>query len=85
MDTMTKFIAREFLWFLLTLVLAVPLAFLWLVSMDIVSAGNSFTNDEEIFVIELFLFAYLICFLGIYLVRLVVAAIKKLAIPAPAE
>lgn len=79
---MTKFLAKEFLWFLATLVLAIPLALVWLVGMDVVSRERSFTEDEQIFVIELFLLAYAISFVGIYVTRIVVGSIKKLAQPA---
>ncbi|MBC6996648.1 hypothetical protein QWY85_08965 [Neolewinella lacunae] len=77
---MKAFFAREFLWLLLTLVLAVPLAFLWLAALDLVSAQAHFTDEEKVFVLELFLLAYAISFVGIYLVRMVVAAIKSLAL-----
>lgn len=79
---MKRFFAREFLWLLLTLVLALPLAFLWLTSVDIVSSKSAFEEDEKIFVAELFLLAYAISFLGIYLIRLIVASIKTLSAPA---
>lgn len=76
---MKKFFAKEFLWLLLTIVLAVPIAFLWLASLDIVSSEQSLNEDEKIFVIELFLIAYAFGFIGIYLIRFVVAAIKTLS------
>lgn len=78
---MKKFIASEFLWLLLTLALAIPLSFLWLISLDVVAEDRSFSEDEKIFVAELFLIAYAVCFVGIYLIRLVVNAIKALAKP----
>lgn len=80
---MKKFFAREFLWLLLTLILAVPIAFLWLAGLDVVSAEQSFSEDEKVFVFELFLIAYAVGFLGIYLIRFIVAAIKTLYVPAP--
>lgn len=80
---MKRFFAKEFLWLLLTLILAVPIAFLWLTSLDIVSADTSFTEEEEVFVIELFLIAYAFGFIGIYLIRFVVAAIKTLSAKPP--
>lgn len=76
---MVKFFAKEFLWLLLSLVLALPLAFLWLSGLDIVSTDSDFNQSEKIFVIELFLLAYVFSFVGIYLIRMVVGAIKILA------
>ena len=81
---MKVFFAREFLWLLLTIVLAVPLSFIWLTGLDVVADDPSFGEEEKIFVMELFLVAYAVSFLGIYLIRLVVAAIKTLAL-TPAE
>lgn len=78
---MKKLFAREFLWLLLAIILAVPLSFLWLTGLDIVSADRSFSEDEQIFVIELFLLAYAVSFVGVYIVRFVVGAIKALAAP----
>lgn len=82
---MKKFFAKEFLWLLLTLVLALPLTFLLLTGMDIVSKERSFVDQEKVFVIELFLLAYAVNIGGIYLVRMVIGAIKVLATQPPAE
>ena len=81
---MKKFLAKEFLWLLIALVMAIPIAFLWLASLDIVSAEQSFSEDEEVFVIEMFLIAYVFGVVGMYLIRFVVAAIKTLYV-APTE
>ncbi|MTB52937.1 hypothetical protein [Lewinella sp. W8] len=69
---------------LITIVLAVPIAFFWLTGLDIVTDDPSFGEEEKIFVMELFLVAYAVSFLGIYLIRMVVAAVKTLAL-TPAE
>ena len=79
---MKLFAAREFVWLLATLVLAFPLAFLWLSAVDLVSPAPRYSPDEKVFVMELFIIAYAICFIGIYLFRLVVVAIKNIAVPA---
>lgn len=76
---MKQFFAKEFLWLVVTLVLALPIAFLWLMGLDVVSADDDFTDDENIFVIELFLLAYAVGVLGIYLLRMIAGAIKVLA------
>lgn len=82
---MKKFFAKEFLWLLLTIVLAVPLSFLWLAGLDIISTNQSFGEDEKVFVIELFLIAYAFSFAGIYLIRFVVGAIKAISLQPPEE
>ena len=76
---MKKTIAREFLWLLATIVLAFPLAYLFLGAMNIVAARDSFSNSEKIFIDELFVVAYIFNFIGVYLIRMVVAAIKTIA------
>jgi len=80
---MKKIIAREFLWFLVILVLAAPLAFLFLSALELVSAGDVFTENEKDFIAELYLFIYAFNFIGLYLVRLIALAIRTLAGPDP--
>lgn len=82
---MKKIIAREFLWFWITLVAAAPLAFLFLVCLDLVAKKNEFSEGEKIFVVELFLLAYIINFFGVYLIRLIVLAIKTISQNAQTE
>lgn len=73
---MKKIIAREFLWLFVNLVLAAPLAFLFLSALDLIAAGDVFTENEKTFIAELFLLAYIFNFIGLYIVRFVVLAIK---------
>lgn len=81
---MKTFIAKEFLWLLLALVIAIPLSFLWLIALDVVTVGESFEGEEKIFVYELWLLAYVFSFVGVYLVRLVAAAVRTVLLPKPA-
>ena len=76
---MKKTIAREFLWFLIILILAVPMAFMFIQALEIVAEGDFFTENELNFIAELFLLSYIICFLGLYILRLVVLAIQVLS------
>lgn len=76
---MKKIIAREFLWFLVILVLAVPISFLLLNTLDIVAQDDFFTETEKTFVAELYLLCYVFCFVGLYLMRFIVLAIQILA------
>ena len=78
---MKKIIAREFIWLVVNLVLAAPLAILFINSMELVSEEDFFTENEKNFIAELFLLAYLFCFLGLYLVRFLVLAIQTLSTP----
>lgn len=76
---MKKIIAREFLWFLVNLVLAAPLAFLYLNALNLVAEHDVFTDNEKNFIAQLYLLAYIFNFIGLYIVRFVVLAIKILA------
>lgn len=78
---MKKVIAREFIWFLINLVLAAPLAFFFLNALDLVAEGDMFTENEKNFIAQLYLLAYLFNFVGLYIVRFVVLAIKTLSTP----
>lgn len=78
---MKKIIAREFIWFVINLVLAVPVAFLFIDSLQLVAERDFFTENEKNFIGELFLLAYLFSFIGLYLVRFIVLAIQTLAAP----
>lgn len=75
---MKKIIAREFLWFLIIILLAAPLALLFLSALDVASEGYTFSLNEKDFIMELFILAYIINIIGLYLVRLIVLAIKVL-------
>lgn len=76
---MKKFIAREFLWFLAISTLAAPLALLFLSALDLASKGYTHSTNEEDFIMELFILAYIVNFFGLYLVRLIVLAIRVLS------
>jgi len=76
---MKKIIAREFLWLMVILVLAAPLAFLFFSALDLVAEGDFFTEHEKDFIAELYLMSYLFCFIGLYLMRLVVLAVQTLS------
>lgn len=74
-----QIIAREFLWLIFILFVAVPISFLFMATLDLVSEGRAFVLQEKYIIIELYLIIYFINFIGLYLCRLVVLAIKMLA------
>lgn len=78
---MKKIIAREFLWLMVILVLAIPLAFIFVNALDIVAEGDFFTENEKDFIAELYLLAYIIVFGALYIMRLIVLAIQVLSQP----
>ena len=76
---MKKIIAREFLWFMIILLLSVPLAFLFFSALDLVAEGDFFTDHEKSFITELYLMSYVFCFAGLYMMRLVVLPVQTLS------
>ena len=76
-----KTIAREFLWLVVTIVLAIPLSLLFLASMDLIAQGDNLTVNEKKMVVELFIIIYIFSFTGIYLIRFIVGAVKVIAKP----
>ena len=75
---MKKIIAKEFLLLLLCIFLAMPLTYLFLSCIDMVSSQEEFKEAEKIFVIELFLIGFLLNLSGLYLIRLIVAAFETI-------
>jgi hypothetical protein len=53
---------------------------LFLSALDIASKGYSFSLNEKNFIMELFIMAYIINFVGLYLVRLIVLAVRVLTV-----
>lgn len=75
---MKKVLAREFLWFIGALILAIPLAFAFLWLLGLTENTTIYTQEEEKFAISLFMLGYILSFIGIYLARIVHAAITLL-------
>ena len=70
--------ATEFLFFLAVLILCIPLGLLFLYFLKLTSETDSgyMTDDESVFATELYLVGYIVCFVGIYLIRMIVGAIR---------
>ena len=71
-----KLIAKEFLWFLFVAVMALPLAYLFLVCLDVANGPVVQSEPEKIFTLELFFFGYVFNFIGIYLIRFIILAAR---------
>jgi hypothetical protein len=75
-----KIFARELLWFLLALVLAAPVAWLFSYSLGLEPTGPTISTEEEVFQMELFIIGYIVGIIGTYLMRLVIWAVQKVFI-----
>lgn len=76
---MQKLIAREFLWLLFALVFAIPLglAFLWLLGHTD-EMPNMSEHDQD-YIVFLYIIGYVVSFIGIYLIRFIMMALRVLA------
>lgn len=74
-----KILAREFLWLVVSLLIAVPLTFLLIAALKLVAEGDRFTEFERVLVLELTLVAYLFNFVMIYIIRLIATAVQIVA------
>ncbi|MAZ41186.1 MAG: hypothetical protein CMB93_00145 [Flammeovirgaceae bacterium] len=72
-----KIFAREFLWFITAIILALPVAYLFIEYMSLTPAGNQSTIQEQTFEMELFITGGIIGIIFTYIMRLVVWAITK--------
>ncbi len=72
-----KIFAREFLWFITAITLALPVAYLFIEYMSLTPAGNQSTIQEQTFEMELFITGGIIGIIFTYIMRLVVWAITK--------
>ena len=75
-----KIFAREFLWFITAIILALPVSYLFIEYLSLTPAGDQSTIYEQTFEIELFITGALIGIIFTYIMRLVIWAIKKILI-----
>jgi hypothetical protein len=73
---MKKVLAREALWLLFAIIVAFPLAFVFLWMLDLSAQGRGYTDAEKNFIAELYLIGYVISFVGIYVLRIIAALIR---------
>ena len=75
-----KIFAREFLWFITAIILALPVSYLFIEYLALTPAGDQSTIYEQTFEMELFITGALIGIIFTYIMRLVIWAIKKILI-----
>ena len=73
-----KIFAREFLWFITAIILALPVSYLFIEYLALTPAGDQSTIYEETFEMELFITGAIIGFILTYIMRLVIWSIKKI-------
>lgn len=76
MNKFIKFLANEFLWLLATLLLALPLALLFLWLLGFTTERVNLEEKEKDYLLTLYLIGYCLSVAGIYLVRMIRGALK---------
>ncbi|UII27390.1 hypothetical protein LVD15_02870 [Fulvivirga maritima] len=77
---MKSTIAREFLYFFIALITALPVGFLFLYLMHVQPSGAVLTPDEKVLEMDLLIIGGVLGFIGVYLIRLTVWAVKRVLI-----
>jgi hypothetical protein len=77
---MKELIAKEFLYFFLALVMAVPVSLLFIYLLNLNPEQNPITPDEQVLEMDLLLIGGLLGFIGVYLIRLTIWAVKQLIV-----
>lgn len=78
---MGKTIAREFLWFLLILILAFPCALLYLRFLGYSPEVVDLSAEEENYILQTIVIGYIVSFICLYVMRFVIGALRSLAKP----
>jgi len=80
---MKKFLAREFLWFIIAFVLAFPLGllFLWIIGFS--ADTTAVTEDDLNTITRLYILGWILGFIGVYITRFIAGAISVLTTPPP--
>ena len=78
-----KGLAREFLWFFLTLLLALPLAVVFLWFFGFTPEIVNLEERQRSYVWWLYLLGYIVSFISIYVMRFVAMSIRTLTNPEP--
>ena len=73
-----KILAREFIWGVLSFILAFPIAFIFIWAMNMTTDSGIPNLDERIFLNQLFIIGLVLGFFSIYIIRMIKGAISIL-------
>jgi len=74
---MKNFFVRELFWFVLTFVISLILSLIFMELSNLTSTNKSMMDIEKIFTVQLYIIGCIVSFISIYIVRIIVVAIKK--------
>ncbi len=75
---MGKVLAREFLWFIVGLIAAIPLGFVFLWFFGFTSEIIDLEEIRKNFIFWLYLIGYFSSFVGIYIIRFIILSLQTL-------
>ncbi len=74
---MKNFFVRELFWFVLTFVMSLILSLIFMELSNLTSSSKGMMDIEKIFTVQLYIIGCIVSFISIYIVRIIVIAIKK--------
>lgn len=74
---MKKTIIKELFWFVVSALLALILAFVFLGFLNLTTAEQTITSFEKLFTIQLYIIGWFVSFITIYIFRIIIKGIKK--------
>jgi hypothetical protein len=73
---MKAVLLRELFWLVLSTVLSLVLSFVFLELLDLTSSERSLKSIEKVFSVQLYLIGCFLSFTAIYIVRVIISAVK---------
>lgn len=74
---MKEIIVKEFFWLIIGSLISLILSFVFLALLELTSAAEEMNGIEKVFSIQLYVIGCFVSLISVYIVRIVVSAIKK--------
>ena len=74
---MKDLIVMELFWFIISFMISLVLSFLFLGMLSLTSSDPSLNKVEKVFTVQLYIVGCVISIICVYVIRIVVSAIKK--------
>ena len=74
---MKDLIIKELFWFIISFMISLVLSFLFLGMLNLTSSDPSLNQVEKVFTVQLYIVGCVVSIICVYVIRIVVSAIKK--------
>lgn len=74
---MKEIIVKEFFWLIIGSLISLILSFVFMGLLELTSADEEMNGIEKVFSIQLYIIGCFVSLISVYLVRIVVSAVKK--------